>query len=564
MVDKSQIKRMVIKVKNISKIIFFVLSVFVFFSFETNAQIFDWAKSISGNVFSYGISVDQIGNSYITGSFIKTATFDNIKLTGNSYNDFFIAKYNADGNCIWAKQGDIAINSYSIGNKISVDKNGDSYIVGQFDGTATFGNISLTAANGAECIFIVKYDSGGNCIWAKQTGNKVKGISICIDADSNCYITGNFQDTASFGNFNLISNDSGSVFIAKYNVNGNCIWAKKDNGSSHSWVQGFGITASTNGNIFITGQFIDTLSFGNIQLTASNDKDNIFVAKFDSSGNILWAKQSFGTGFYDNAYGISIDANSNSYISGQFSDTVSFDNIQLIAVGNRNAFLTKYDVNGNCLWAKEAIGNYTSSNGISIDSNGDSYITGQFFNTAKFGSIQLSAGDSANFFIAKYDNNGNIIWAKQSVIVDSNSIAKGLGIAVGNNGDCYVTGAFTGTISFGNNIISGSGFVARISNTVLGIVKGKPGIPNHYELNQNYPNPFNPSTIINYQLPKDGYVTLKVYDVLGNLVKTLVDGYKQQGKYSVNFDAGNFASGVYFYQINSGNFLATKKLILLK
>ena len=85
-----------------------------------------------------------------------------------------------------------------------------------------------------------------------------------------------------------------------------------------------------------------------------------------------------------------------------------------------------------------------------------------------------------------------------------------------------------------------------------------------YSLSQNYPNPFNPTTIINYQIPNNNYVTLKVYDVLGNLVKTLVDGYKTQGSYSINFNADNLASGIYFYQLKAGSFTATKKFLFLK
>ncbi len=97
-------------------------------------------------------------------------------------------------------------------------------------------------------------------------------------------------------------------------------------------------------------------------------------------------------------------------------------------------------------------------------------------------------------------------------------------------------------------------------------------VPNEYQLNQNYPNPFNPTTAISYQLSAYSHVTLKVYDVLGRLVKTLVDGYKSQGRYSINFDANNLASGIYFYQLRvvdpslgSGHdFISTKKLMLIK
>ncbi|HKJ81731.1 MAG TPA: T9SS type A sorting domain-containing protein [Ignavibacteriaceae bacterium] len=85
-----------------------------------------------------------------------------------------------------------------------------------------------------------------------------------------------------------------------------------------------------------------------------------------------------------------------------------------------------------------------------------------------------------------------------------------------------------------------------------------------YDLAQNYPNPFNPATVIKYQVPKDSHVSLKVYDILGREVATLIDGFKSQGRYNVTFNAGNLASGVYIYQLRADDFVANKKLILMK
>jgi hypothetical protein len=87
---------------------------------------------------------------------------------------------------------------------------------------------------------------------------------------------------------------------------------------------------------------------------------------------------------------------------------------------------------------------------------------------------------------------------------------------------------------------------------------------NQFSLNQNYPNPFNPSTVISYQLPVYSNVTLKVYDVLGNEVATLVNEEKPAGSYEVNFTTSSLTSGVYFYQLKSGSYLETKKMILIK
>jgi len=89
-------------------------------------------------------------------------------------------------------------------------------------------------------------------------------------------------------------------------------------------------------------------------------------------------------------------------------------------------------------------------------------------------------------------------------------------------------------------------------------------IPVDFALYQNYPNPFNPATKISWQLPADSWQTLKIYDILGNEITTLVDEYKPAGKYEVDFDASILPSGVYFYQLNAGNYIATKKLLLMK
>jgi len=83
-------------------------------------------------------------------------------------------------------------------------------------------------------------------------------------------------------------------------------------------------------------------------------------------------------------------------------------------------------------------------------------------------------------------------------------------------------------------------------------------------LSQNYPNPFNPTTKINFAIPKQGFVTMKIYDVLGREVRTLVNEVKQAGNYTVDFNAAEFASGVYFYKLTSGDFSDIKRMILVK
>ncbi|MBE0570729.1 MAG: T9SS type A sorting domain-containing protein [Ignavibacteriaceae bacterium] len=94
--------------------------------------------------------------------------------------------------------------------------------------------------------------------------------------------------------------------------------------------------------------------------------------------------------------------------------------------------------------------------------------------------------------------------------------------------------------------------------------ENKSNIPTEYSLSQNYPNPFNPSTNIGFRISDRGYVSLKVFDILGNEVVTLVDEEKEPGVYEVQFDASNLSSGIYYYKLVSGNFIETKKMVLIK
>jgi ligand-binding sensor domain-containing protein len=99
---------------------------------------------------------------------------------------------------------------------------------------------------------------------------------------------------------------------------------------------------------------------------------------------------------------------------------------------------------------------------------------------------------------------------------------------------------------------------------VVSVSEAPEEVPGNFILYQNYPNPFNPSTTIQYQLPGAGFVTLKIYDLLGREIFTLVNKEQTAGRYEVNFNASNLASGIYFYQIKSSSFVLTKKMVYLK
>ena len=103
-----------------------------------------------------------------------------------------------------------------------------------------------------------------------------------------------------------------------------------------------------------------------------------------------------------------------------------------------------------------------------------------------------------------------------------------------------------------------------LSEMITDVNQKATNLPTNFSIEQNYPNPFNPTTTINYSLPKASLVTIKVYDILGREVATLVNVQKVTGNYEVQFNAAKLASGVYFYRMQAGDFVETKKLLLLK
>jgi hypothetical protein len=153
----------------------------------------------------------------------------------------------------------------------------------------------------------------------------------------------------------------------------------------------------------------------------------------------------------------------------------------------------------------------------------------------------------------------------QNSQVKWSSFAVGFGLPSSENSAATSSAgeSFAG-ISTNENSKVISGFLAYKSSGITDVSDDQGIIPTVYKLNQNYPNPFNPSTIINYQIPEEGFVTLKIYDILGDEVKILVNENKSAGSYNIRLDASGLASGMYIYRLTAGNYVSTKKMLMIK
>jgi hypothetical protein len=350
---------------------------------------------------------------------------------------------------------------------ITTDGNGNSYVAGSYFGSITFGNTTLSNA-GIMDIFIVKYDASGNVLWAKSAGGNDNDCpkSIALDPTGGVFITGYFRShSVLFDNIALINSGSADVFLVKYDASGNALWAIGAGGTGQD--NGYGVAADLSGNAYITGDFeFDDLHFGNTTLNYSGNNLDMFIAKYDASGNLIWARSEAGSEF-ESGQSIATDAQGNFYLTGTFSDTIRFGTTMLLGTGARDIFVTKYDTSGAASWARSAQGdNFDIGSSIAAFPDGRTYLTGFYFSSViVFGNDTLQNAGGSDIFIVEYDPSGNLLKAINAGGPGSETSQS---IVILSEESSCITGDFSSPlINFGNTTLINSGignfFVAKES-----------------------------------------------------------------------------------------------------
>lgn len=290
--------------------------------------------------------------------------------------------------------------------------------------------------------------------WAQSAGgvDKDYGYSVAVDDYGNSYVTGSFEGTATFGETVLTSSGETDIFVAKLDASGAWQWAVRAGGTS--WEYAYGIAVTPAGTAYITGSFAGEIIFGGLPARTSHGSIDIFVAKINTNGVWAWATQAGGFGA-DRGYDIALDNSNNSYVTGYHESTAHFGTTSISARGSDDIFVAKLDDTGSWIWAKGA-GSTGDDQGIGIDVSpaGNCYITGYFNRTARFTVTNLTSSGSDDIFIAKLNSWGDWQWAKAA---GGTARDRGEGIAIDSFGNCYVTGYYNGTASFGDTDITAAG-----------------------------------------------------------------------------------------------------------
>ena len=284
--------------------------------------------------------------------------------------------------------------------------------------------------------------------WARHgTGvGTQETLLASTDPDGNAYLAGNFQNAITFGSTTATVTGVG-MYLAKFDPAGNLIWLRSAGGNGSNGV--YLVSTDKDANTYITGRFANQVTFGAFTLTSTvANIYHIYVAKYDSSGNVLWVRSAGETGNgYDMTWALHVDAALNVYISGYvMSDTIPLDSDTLFAEGG-SFCLIKYDSSGQELWSRNAKCPYFAlSQNMTSDSQGNIYITGYFSgDSIVFGNTALvNQGLTAlhDIFFASYDASGNFRWAKG---YGGTTTDEGYGLAADHDDNIYLTGTFTST-----------------------------------------------------------------------------------------------------------------------
>lgn len=365
-----------------------------------------------------------------------------------------------------------------------------------------------------------KFEPNGNYDWSVTFPWDYHYMSIAFDRENQLYAAG----------YHHISETQLEAFVTKFDESGDTLWLRTFTYGDWTKIYINSISIDNNNNICITGHT------GWVQ-------QDIFIAKFDPDGNIVWDK-TLGTSNDDEGWCVANDQDNNVIVYGYVNRPwVSYVN---------TGWIGKFNTDGDSIFVNttyqgQEIGGPMYPVAIKTDINNNIYIAGSH---------------GCPGFVAKYDPGGTKLWEFMPLNWNASIEDIPVYIDVDLNENLYFIGD-SSTQAEGNFVLLG-----KVDPYISGIddenLPGNDFKIREFRLSQNYPNPFNLSTTIAYSISNYDFVSMKIYNIVGQQVGTLVNEVKEPGQYEVHFDASKLSTGIYFYRLNSGNFNETKKMLLIK
>jgi hypothetical protein len=454
------------------------------------------------------------GSNIDVGYFVQQTTDGGYIITGytRSYGSM-------SGHNVWLIKTDPSGNQ-EWNNAFGGNADDEGYSVQQTtDGGYVIAGFTKSSGAGAKDVLLIKTDTSGNTVWSRTFGgtSDEEGYSVLQTTDGGYLVAG---ATSSFGA------GSRDVWLIKTDASGNEQWRRTLGGLSSDGARC--VQQTSDGGYIITGW---TYSYG------PGAVGNAWLVKTDTSGNAVW-NRAFGGTDVDRGYCVQQTTDGGYILTGYTASS---------GAGLDDMWLIKTDSLGNAAWTRTYGGSGRDyGNAVQQTTDGGYIIAGY---TLSFG----SGGDDV--WLVKTDPNGNQAW---SATYGGSASDVAYSVKQTSDGGYIITGH---TLSYGAGVHDV--WLIRIAPEATAVDETQV-VASEHRLFQNYPNPFNPSTDLKFEIAEMRFVELKIFDLLGREVATLVSELKAPGAYSVKWDAAKAASGVYFSKMTAGEFVAVKKLVLMR
>ncbi len=408
-----------------------MLAICVFISAQS--QDWQWLAYSSGvaNELCFDTAVDVDGNTWVVGAFDGDCQFGSFSHSSD-YLQVFVAKADADGNWLWLKWT-TGTSCAALARAVAVDTAGNCYVTGYLYGSVSFGSTLLTSA-GMNDVFTAKLSPSGTWLWAKKAGETGDdyGYGIALDSYANVYVTGSSDDEP----FIIVYTSSGAGLTG-------AVYPSTD------YACGKDIAIDAEGNAIVVGEFEGSVTFGTTTLISEGYLD-IFIFKITPTGVFDWVRRA-GAENIDSVWSLCLDSVSSVYLAGDFYDNTQIGPVNLMSAGEGDIFVAKLSSAGTWLGAVRAGG--TGSDralGIAVESASAFYITGYYNDTASFGAHILDPIAYADAFVAKLNSAGTWLWAKG---FGSTGLDNGNGLAIDPDGGLRLAGSYDGEMTVGNQTI---------------------------------------------------------------------------------------------------------------
>jgi hypothetical protein len=335
---------------------------------------------------------------------------------------------------------------------VTFDREGNVFLAGETTDDGTFGDLKRTGLGGSD-FFVAKVSKEGRFLWVRSLGGSLvdRGYGVATDAAGNAYVTGHFQSTDAQANGQTLPNAGDyDIFVAKYDPAGTLLWIKTAGGKGYDY--GHGIVVDSKGDIVVTGAVAGEAKFGDVTVNAGSTTRPIFCAKYDAAGTLKWVKTTSGK-FSGSGHGLGVDAQDSIYIGGSGSGVGSIGAVKLEPKSSAGVVL-KLTPEGEGVWAATLPGVPSAGfHEITVDTAGRTWCAGMFKGVLNGGPKTTGDKDSDGM-LAHFSPEGKLVW---NHVIQGPAVDYCLGVATDNTGRCFVTGEFSATATFAGKTLTSQG-----------------------------------------------------------------------------------------------------------